>query len=243
MGWRYTMSAGFAYRQIAIKPPKTIHFWKGDDKWRLLGSVRFFPYPLGGGGGQKRDFLPLKSGKRRSPTSSKIFLLFLSYPKTPYLPKFWLWKIAHKVVHHHPTRGWVGEVAQSMACNISKWSLWWIQLNTRLSFVIQINRYSTAPSNGTNLAQAIDGAVLYLMVWIAKIMHKLSCIHHKLHCDILQANFEQLHPSTPCDLVANPSRFPTISLSRISIFELHPRSWYENVPWLISYTIPYVVGT
>ena len=142
-----------------------------------------------------------------------------------------------------PPNLWVGEVAQSMACNISKWSLWWIQLNTCISFVIQINRYSTAPSNGTNLAQAIDGAVLYLMVWIAKIMHKLSCIYHKLHCDILQANFEQLHPSTPCDLVANPSRFPTISLRRISIFELHPRSWYENVPWLISYTIPYVVGT
>ena len=106
-----------------------------------------------------------------------------------------------------PPNLWAGEVAQSMACNISKWSLWWIQLNTCISFVIQINRYSTAPSNGTNLAQAIDGAVLYLMVWITKIMHKLSCIHHKLHFDILQAILWATSPTHPLWFGREPFTF------------------------------------
>jgi len=173
----------------------------------FIRAGKIFALPPGWGWGSKTWFFISQNWQTtQSYIVKNIFIIFV-VPKNPLFAEMLTVKIAHKVVHHHPTRGWVGEVAQSMACNISKWSLWWIQLNTCISFVIQINRYSTAPSNGTNLAQAIDGAVLYLMVWITKIMHKLSCIHHKLHFDILQAILWATSPTHPLWFGREPFTF------------------------------------
>ena len=82
-----------------------------------------------------------------------------------------------------------------------------MQLNLCIIFVIQTIRYSTAPSIAWAKYLPLDGAVLYLLIWITKLMHVLSCIHHELHFDILQAILWATSPTHPLWFGREPFTF------------------------------------